>query len=308
MPDPRIIEIEAETLEEAREQIKSQIPEGLHLLSEQVVSDGKPKTTKAQADTTEMAFAQARGAIPDNASILEEKVLSAPEQKVIKSTIEAPDEQSAKTNSEWQMKEKGHPVTVRNVRLVVAGKKGFLGIGSTHNQYEVELLESQPAVVEVTYKTKAKLIARVGELETSPQAQDIGETSMSANTLDQIINHLQFLGYEITQKNELRIASCPKKMTANIRVFKGGILFTAFNRTESVAKSDVVGFLRFINTLNTNAAVARFYADKDFDLAIEAWYPDFYEKSKFGVFWDAWETDSFGLLVVNAEEAMKYLK
>jgi hypothetical protein len=45
----KTIEIEAETLEEAREQVKSQIPEGLHLLSEQVISDGKPKTVRVVA-------------------------------------------------------------------------------------------------------------------------------------------------------------------------------------------------------------------------------------------------------------------
>jgi hypothetical protein len=128
MVEPRIIEVEAETLEEAREQVKAQTPEGLYLLSEQIISDGRPKTTKAQADTTEMAFAKAQGEIPSNAAILEKKVLSAPEQKVVKFTIEAPDEQSAKTNAEWRTKEEGRAATIRSVRLAVAGKKGFWGL------------------------------------------------------------------------------------------------------------------------------------------------------------------------------------
>ena len=57
--DENIIEIEAETLEEAREQVKRQIPEGSCLLTELVISDGKPKTVRAIADATEDAFAKA---------------------------------------------------------------------------------------------------------------------------------------------------------------------------------------------------------------------------------------------------------
>jgi hypothetical protein len=47
-----------------------------------------------------------------------------------------------------------------------------LGIGSTRNLYEVELLEPQPAVVEVTYKTKAKVVAQVGESKAYTSAEN----------------------------------------------------------------------------------------------------------------------------------------
>jgi len=99
------IEVEAESLEEAREQVKSQIPDGLYLLSEQVISDGKPRTVEIIAETTEEAFAKAQGKVPVGAEILEKKELSTPQQK-------------------------GIPV---------------------------------PAVVSVTYRTKAKISAKIGE-------------------------------------------------------------------------------------------------------------------------------------------------
>jgi hypothetical protein len=66
----QIFEIEAASLEEAREQVESQIPEGFYLLSEKVILDGKPKTVKAVADTIEAALIKAQGDIPANATIL----------------------------------------------------------------------------------------------------------------------------------------------------------------------------------------------------------------------------------------------
>jgi hypothetical protein len=41
------------------------------------------------------------------------------------------------------------------------GKRGFLGIGKTPSQYEIEV--SRQALVEITYKVRAKVIATVGE-------------------------------------------------------------------------------------------------------------------------------------------------
>jgi len=154
----KIIEIEAETLEEARAQVKSQIPEGLHLLSEQVLSDGTPKTVKAVADTTESAFAKAQSEIPTNATILEKKELSAPAQRVI--TVQAFDERSVASEARRQL---GEATLVKSLKLTVAGKKGFLGIGKTPNQYEAKVF--QQAVVEITYKARAKVSATVGKLD-----------------------------------------------------------------------------------------------------------------------------------------------
>jgi hypothetical protein len=38
----KVIEIEAETLEEARKQVEAQTPEGFLVVSEEIISDGKP--------------------------------------------------------------------------------------------------------------------------------------------------------------------------------------------------------------------------------------------------------------------------
>ncbi|MCP3887488.1 MAG: YbjN domain-containing protein [Desulfobulbaceae bacterium] len=167
------VEVEAESLEEAREQIISQIPEGLHLLSEQVISDGKPKTVEAVGDTIDAAFAKVqRDNIPDNAEILENREIAS-EQKIMKTVVEEFDEESAKSSADMEARQQSsNPITFQSIALISVGNKGILGIGKKPNQYEVELLELQPAAVKVTYKTKAKVIAQVGESNTPLSAEN----------------------------------------------------------------------------------------------------------------------------------------
>jgi hypothetical protein len=152
------IEIEAESLEEAREQLQSQVPEGFELLSERVVSDGKPKTVKGVAETTEAAFTKAASQIPDDAKVLERKEIAPAERHVI--TVEAPDEQTARSRASSRARGqfKGR-ATVQSVTLAVAGRRGFLGLGAKPNQYDAEIFTQ--AVVEIVYKSKAKISAQI---------------------------------------------------------------------------------------------------------------------------------------------------
>jgi len=160
--DEQMIEIEAESLEEARELLKSRIPEGLDLLSEQIISDGKPKTVNAVADTTAAAFAKAQSEIPPNAEVVEKKELSAPGLKVI--TVEAFDEEQADLNAKIYGNRRFGTSIVKSLKLVTKGRKGFLGIGKQPNQYEAELFKQ--AVVQFVYKAKAKISAKIGKKET----------------------------------------------------------------------------------------------------------------------------------------------
>ena len=52
-------DIEADTLEDAQNQVNSQIPDGFSILNQQVITDGLPQTVKAFAETTETAFEKA---------------------------------------------------------------------------------------------------------------------------------------------------------------------------------------------------------------------------------------------------------
>lgn len=160
---PQIVEVEAESLEKAREQIKSHVSQGLFILSEKVISDGKPRTVKGVAETMEVAYTKAHGEIPAHAEILEKRELVTPNRKVI--TVEAFDERGAESSARSQARQQlGRGAIVKSLKLRVAGRKGFLGLGAKPNQYEAELL--QEAIVEITYRVRAKISAEIGDKES----------------------------------------------------------------------------------------------------------------------------------------------
>ncbi|MHB1296552.1 MAG: hypothetical protein ACYC4R_16360 [Anaerolineae bacterium] len=128
---------------------------------------------------------------------------------------------------------------------------------------------------------------------------------MIEDTLNKIVTHLEFLGFEISHTGEITRATHPKRLNLAIRPLAGGILITAIFGCSATAKRDRRGYMELINGWNNGAAVARFYADKDSDLFLEAWYPDNYDRAAFGTFMDAWEHDC-GLL--KGEETTKYLQ
>lgn len=156
------IEVEAETMEEAREQLKSRTPRFLALLSEQLISDGKPRTASAIADTTETAFSRAQSRLPAGAEVLERREVTAPESASL--TIEAPDEGSAREMAEREARERfGKTGVVKSMSLAIPGKKGFLGMGARAGRYEVEILRQ--ALVEVSYRAKPRISAEFGLTE-----------------------------------------------------------------------------------------------------------------------------------------------
>lgn len=154
----KLIEVEADSLEKARAEVKSQIPEGFILLFEKIISEGKPKTVKAVADTAEAAVAKAQIGIPTDACVLERKVVTAPEYKVI--MTDACDEPTARAQVQGQI---GDTAVIKALKLIASGKKGFLGMGKTPNQYEADVF--QQALAEITHATKAKISVKVGEKE-----------------------------------------------------------------------------------------------------------------------------------------------
>jgi hypothetical protein len=158
------IEIEADSFDDARDQLKSRIPTNLELISEHILSDGKPVTVRSSADTVDDAYVKAQSRIPANAEVVEKKVITAPERITI--TIDAFTEQDAWSSARFEARtqfgssEKGE---ARNVRLTVAGSKGFLGIGKKPNHYGAEIF--LPAYVEITYRTRAKVVFDIGEVQ-----------------------------------------------------------------------------------------------------------------------------------------------
>jgi hypothetical protein len=184
----RIIEVEADSLEEARKKAESQVPEDLRIVSEEILSDGKPRRMMGVADTTELAFAKAQNEIPTTADVIERKVLTEPTQKLI--LVEAFDEQNARSIAREQSRSQlGDAAIVRSVTLVTAGKKGFLGVSKKPNQYEVNV--SRQAVVEVSYKTKAKISVKMA-LNYTRGLRPLGNKKRLTHTTDEVSH-----GYDV---------------------------------------------------------------------------------------------------------------
>jgi hypothetical protein len=149
-------EITATSLQEARNQARARMPKGLHLLSERILSDGKPVTLRESAATSESAFAAARARIPGRARILTEREVQKPEATTLRLSAESED--AARKQAQGKLESTS---LLQDVALAIAGRKGFLGMGRTPNQYDVHILKK--AVVEVTYKTDAEIVVTVGD-------------------------------------------------------------------------------------------------------------------------------------------------
>lgn len=168
----RTILIEAASLAEARSNLYTH---ELIVLEESILCQGKLETIEAIAETVEEAFRKAQSKVPPAASIEKRETRLSPER--IELLVQAHDEESAG---------KGKAAVIASVSLFKKGRRGFLGFGKTSNVYEVVV--SQPAVVELTFREPAKIRAKVRDYfaedlvesiqaarESSPQWPDILE-------------------------------------------------------------------------------------------------------------------------------------
>ncbi|MBU0551374.1 hypothetical protein KKF91_12465 [Myxococcota bacterium] len=124
--------------------------------------------------------------------------------------------------------------------------------------------------------------------------------------MQQLGAHLEFLGYDITQRDSTTVSYSAKHAKYWNFVFAnkvGGVLFQFFIGTEDGAGQETL--LEYVNDLNRDAVVSRFFIDKDNDFAGEAWWPPIYDKAKFGAFIDAWHHD--GSLVARHDKSRELL-
>jgi hypothetical protein len=156
MTSGQSIEVEADSLLEARRQVQSKVPDGFEILSETILSDGKIKRIQHKADTVETAYTEALSTLPPDVEVVEKKELVTPYRKTV--VVEAFDEPSASAQVE---KDISKTALVAHVTLVAQGKKGFLGVGKKPNRYEFQVYER--AVVEIRYRQKARIRVTVHE-------------------------------------------------------------------------------------------------------------------------------------------------
>jgi hypothetical protein len=134
---------------------------------------------------------------------------------------------------------------------------------------------------------------------------------MATTAIDKMVDHLSFLGYDMERKGQDEspyvVASHEARPNLVLRNHAGGILIQSAFKSSDAAKADTEGYLSFMNSLNMKANVTRYYADNDWDFVIEAWHPDMYDRSAFGIFMDMWHRDYADSLSTFSEEVAKFL-
>lgn len=117
-----------------------------------------------------------------------------------------------------------------------------------------------------------------------------------STTINSMAEHLEYLGYSIDHDDasgeRVFLAVHPDRPKFVFRPFAGGVLFSlGFAINKAKVEANMEGISHFLNQLNKNATVMRCYTDEDSDIMVESYFPDYYEKSGFGVFVDLWQRD-----------------
>lgn len=130
------MEIEATSLQAAREEAKSRTPAGLQILSEQIVwyfVSLLPRTVKEVGATVEDALWKAQGQVKEGEKIISDE-RRLPSQEVIE--VQALDEETARIQARKMIDSTSEIV---EMRVKTQGKKGFWGIGRKKpNIYEAK--------------------------------------------------------------------------------------------------------------------------------------------------------------------------
>lgn len=151
----QIVEAEGETWKEARELIESQLPEGLSILSVDIIVREDGGLAFGRRETIDEAYADAQRDLPDDCDAVSRTVMVDPDRRVV--GVEAFDEQNARAQVEGQL---GQNEEIKVVNLIASGRRGFLGIGKTPGRYEIEVIRQ--AMVEIRFARKARISATIG--------------------------------------------------------------------------------------------------------------------------------------------------
>jgi len=111
-----------------------------------------------------------------------------------------------------------------------------------------------------------------------------------------IKNHLEYMGYAMVPDSDAFIFMKPGFPTLNIeQLNENRIILNARYPYNSNAANNELGFLNYVNSLNTKTYIATFLKVGN-SLGFCAMYTGLYSRIEFGQFIQAWEHDSTTLL------------
>jgi Pentapeptide repeats (8 copies) len=144
----QIVEIEADSVEEARQRAGAGAPHGHVVISEVVLDDGQPRSATGLAETSEGAAAEARSQVPPGGNIYAERALVAPNAWT--ATLPPGAEQDAVAQAQEMARQAGDGVVVRSL-VPLPDPTGADHAGG----WTAELF--QPAIHEVAYVGKTRV-------------------------------------------------------------------------------------------------------------------------------------------------------
>ena len=104
------------------------------------------------------------------------------------------------------------------------------------------------------------------------------------SVLGEARTHLEFLGYAIEPAVDGFLISQPACYTWLLRDFRGGMLLRKAFTASDAGRAKPEAMLALANRINLDASFVRAFVDARGDLAIDAWYPNLYERRSFGLF------------------------
>lgn len=164
----QMITVEAETLEEADEKMKAQIPVGFGVFHREILRDGYSGQITGHGDTVEDAYENAKSKVPEIGVVTRDFGMAERRNSV---KVLAIDERDAECIALLHAKAE-RPTKVASVMLIASAKKGFLGFGRSNPLYKVEIFEQASA--HFTYRINAKICAAIlPDAELKKMAADL---------------------------------------------------------------------------------------------------------------------------------------
>jgi hypothetical protein len=151
--DKKIIEFYADSMEDARDRIKTQIPEGYSILDFLIFKKDKLQHADAYGQTQDAAFNEAKKKVPAGATIVACVIKQQAQRKSFDVFLNSVHGEEDAISKARQMSDE--PFFVNNVVLVHRSRKGLLGIGEKPSQWAVEI--TTMCLAQVTFKDKVKV-------------------------------------------------------------------------------------------------------------------------------------------------------
>ena len=123
---------------------------------------------------------------------------------------------------------------------------------------------------------------------------------------DDVMKHLEFVGYDVTMDTKAIIAKHPKRSNLRIAKLSGGMVILSYYGLTQYGLNNMGSLLPIMNDLNKKSTAIKFVTTGK-EIRLEAWYPGGYNKKSFSHLLDALEQDR-KLLFGVSDKLKKYLK